>query len=216
MITGDYGSWATHGDRSNVSVEASIADAVSGADLEWRERMEEAGAFEKIADDYRDAIQATFPEGLWITGNEFLGLHPKDDGYTEELREFDIRSAIEGVDLLKIVERHDIDARVQVWEDNAGGVYLKLAGEKTAWSMGPVTSDREGKFAADAEGWHAGEWRPGEHDEQPTESTEGLEHIATWSEADGVEIVTRPNGDPVAGAGGQAYVGAEHFNEVTS
>lgn len=107
FTTTGYGSWATEGDRSNVSVEASIADAVNGGDRDWRERMEAAGAFEKIADAYRAAINEALPERVSLIGNEFIGPAYEDDHTWEE--ELDIPAVVKGVDLMEIVERHDVD-----------------------------------------------------------------------------------------------------------
>ncbi|PPS89594.1 hypothetical protein [Streptomyces sp. MH60] len=109
-ITTGYGSWVNHGDRDNVSVEASIADAVSGGPRDWLERMEESGAFDRIAADYRTAIDEALPRGISISGNEFIGLHQTDPDYTDAIGDFDIAHAICGIDLQEIIERHDVDA----------------------------------------------------------------------------------------------------------
>lgn len=108
-VTTGCGSWCNHGDRSNVSVEATIADAVSGADLDWLERMEATGAFDRIAADYRTAIDEALPRGISISGNEFIGLHRTDPEYTDEIADFDIGEAIRGIDLQAIINRHDVD-----------------------------------------------------------------------------------------------------------
>jgi hypothetical protein len=106
--TRNYGSWSIHGDSHNVSVEASIADAVSGGDREWRERMEDSGAFARVARDYRTAINEALPDGVSLLGNEFQGPAYEDDyTWTGELS---IREVVKGVDLDKIVERHDVDS----------------------------------------------------------------------------------------------------------
>ncbi|MFB7359645.1 hypothetical protein [Streptomyces gardneri] len=97
---------------------------------------------------------------------------------------------------------------IQAYEDNAGGVYLQHGTDSTAWFLGPVTPDLNGKFDEDASAWHAGDWEPGEpNGQEPTDSLDGLEHIATWTPGDGVRIVHSPSGDPIAGGGGQAYLG---------
>lgn len=107
FTTTDYGTWCNHGDRNNESVEASIADAVNGGDREWRERMEAAGAFEKIADDYRAAINKALPDRVSLNGNEFLGPAYEAD-YTWEPGTLDIEETVKGVDLNEIIERHDV------------------------------------------------------------------------------------------------------------
>lgn len=108
-VTTSYGTWVNHGDSSNVSVEASIADAINGGDSDWRERMETSGALDRIAADYRDAIDDALPEGISIAGNDFIGLHHTDPHYTDAIGDFDISAAVQGVDLWKIIEKHDVD-----------------------------------------------------------------------------------------------------------
>ncbi|MFD8654962.1 hypothetical protein [Streptomyces mirabilis] len=105
--TRGYGSWANHGDSHNVSVEATIADAVSGGDQEWRERMEDSGAFARVARDYRTAINEALPDGVCLLRNDFQGPAYEDD-YTWE-GDLDIHAVVEGVDLQGIINRHDVD-----------------------------------------------------------------------------------------------------------
>lgn len=109
MITTEFGSWANHGDEWNVSVEASIADAINGGDNDWQERMETSGALDRIASDYRDAVNDALPYGIWLTGNEFIGLHQSDPDCTDEILEFDISAAVKEIDLMEIIQKHDVD-----------------------------------------------------------------------------------------------------------
>lgn len=105
--TTDYGTWCNHGDHMNVSVEASIADAVSGASADWHERMEAAGAFDRIAEDYREAINEALPERVSLLVNEFIG--PRRDEDCPWEGDLDIAAVVESVALQPIIERHDID-----------------------------------------------------------------------------------------------------------
>lgn len=108
MITmTDYGSWTNHGDRSNESVEATIRDAINGGDNEWLERMETSGALDRIASDYRDAIEAALPDNVNLAGNDFIGPYYEADCDWDG--ELDIAALIEEIDLQAIVERHDVD-----------------------------------------------------------------------------------------------------------
>lgn len=109
MITTGYGSWYNH-TGYNLSPEADIADYMNGGGSDWCERMDESGATEAIADDYRAAVDKALPEGIYLSGDEFIGLHHTDPDYTDEIAEFDIRAAIEGIDLGSIIQKHDIDA----------------------------------------------------------------------------------------------------------
>ncbi|RPK56180.1 hypothetical protein EES43_24370 [Streptomyces sp. ADI96-02] len=108
-VTTSYGTWNNHGDSGNLSVEASIVDAINGGPSDWQERMESSGALDLIASDYRDAIEDALPAGISIAGNEFIGLHHTDPDYTDEIGDFDIREAIQDVDLWTIIQKHDVD-----------------------------------------------------------------------------------------------------------
>ncbi|MGW3956235.1 hypothetical protein ACWEKM_36235 [Streptomyces sp. NPDC004752] len=102
-----YGTWCNHGDRTNTSVEATVTDYIGGADAEWVERVESTGAFERMADDYRGAINEALPDGVSLCGDEFYGpYHDEDCSWDGEL---DIKDLIEGIDLGAIVARHDPD-----------------------------------------------------------------------------------------------------------
>lgn len=68
-----YGSWASYGDRYNVSIEATVADAVNGGDSDWRERLQSSGAFDRIVSGYRAAIDAALPGDVALCGDEFIG-----------------------------------------------------------------------------------------------------------------------------------------------
>jgi hypothetical protein len=107
-ITTSYGSWLNAAKHS-LTVGTYIIDAINGGDSDWQERMDDSGALDLIERDFRDAIQAALPEGIWLTGEEFIGPHRSDPNYSDDLAEFDIGAAIEGLDLNTIVERWDVD-----------------------------------------------------------------------------------------------------------
>lgn len=107
VTTTGYGTWNNHGDRSNLTVEATIADFINGGDDDWRERIETSGAFEKMAADYRAEINEALPDGVSLCGNEFIGpYYAADCDWDGDL---DISGIIGSVDLGAIVERHDPD-----------------------------------------------------------------------------------------------------------
>lgn len=112
--TTSYGTWNNHGDRSNLTVEATVTDFINGGDSEWRERCEKSGAFDAMVDDYRQAIADALPDGVSIAGNDFYGPYyaaDKDfDGYpVDEDGDLDIAAIIADIDLGEIVDRHDPD-----------------------------------------------------------------------------------------------------------
>lgn len=109
VTTTDYGSWNNHGDRYELTVEATVLMALNGGDAEWCERMESSGAIDAIVSDYRDAIDAVLLEGINLCGQDFYGPHSSDPAYTDEIAEFDIHEAIQGVDLYALVEKYDVD-----------------------------------------------------------------------------------------------------------
>lgn len=116
--TASYGTWANHGDHYSVSVEATLADYISG-DPEWRERVESTGAFAKMAAAYRAEINAALPDAVALCGDEFYGPAYPDEGEfddypTNDGGGLDISACIEqaGIDLGAIVERHDPDLTI--------------------------------------------------------------------------------------------------------
>lgn len=105
--TTDYGSWNNHGDSYELTVEATVLNYLNGGDSDWQERVESTGAFDHMVSDYRDAIQAALPEGVFLTGNEFIGPYYEADQSWEG--ELDIHALIQEIDLTPIVDRHDPD-----------------------------------------------------------------------------------------------------------
>jgi hypothetical protein len=99
---------------------------------------------------------------------------------------------------------HEPDV-VLIHEDNSGAVYLTRAGE--TWSIGPIAPDVAGHGVKDADAWLRGcHWKPSEGDGQVPASRDKLNHIATWS-AGRLTIHYDEYARPVAGAGGQIYLG---------
>jgi len=98
------GTWVNFGGGYSTSPESDIADFLSGGHPEWREAMEESGAVDRIAEDYRAAIDAVLPEGIALCGDEFIA--DVDVDYDAD----EIKEAIEAIDLGEIVERHDEEA----------------------------------------------------------------------------------------------------------
>lgn len=105
--TTDYGSWYNHTGHGPTP-ESDIADFINGGGTEWCERVEECGAFDLMATDYRNAVQAALPRSVTLTGDEFIGpAYEEDRDWDGEL---DIQAVIESIDLSPIVERWDPDA----------------------------------------------------------------------------------------------------------
>lgn len=113
--TTSFGTWSQRINTYSSSPEQDIDNVMTGGGSEWYERMEESGALEKIQNEYRAAIEAVLPEGISLCGNEFYGPafeadradwsdYPQDDD-----GDMDIRGQVEGIDLMAIVERHDVD-----------------------------------------------------------------------------------------------------------
>lgn len=107
VTTTSYGTWNNYGDRSNSTVEATIADFINGGDDDWRERVETSGALEKMAADYRAEINKALPDSVSLCGNEFIGpYYATDYDWDGDLN---ISEIIASVDLDAIVERHAPD-----------------------------------------------------------------------------------------------------------
>ena len=106
---------------------------------------------------------------------------------------------------------------VNLYEDNAGQVYLQRDGADHYWYLGVVTNDMYGRFAGDAAGWIGGDWEPSEDDGQRRhdgEPHEGLVRVGSWSAGEGVKVARKSNDDIEAGAGGQLYLGVDEDPEV--
>lgn len=105
--TTDFGTWNNHGDSSELTLEATVLMAINGGDSEWRERMETSGALEKIAAEYRAAINEALPEGVSLCGDQFYGPYYDEDRAWDG--ELDISEIIGGIDLFALVSKYDVD-----------------------------------------------------------------------------------------------------------
>ncbi|MGW2113151.1 hypothetical protein [Streptomyces sp. NPDC001948] len=101
---------------------------------------------------------------------------------------------------------------VDLYEDNAGGLYLRKDGDTTLWSLGAGAEQTCGPFTNDATAWRDGDWQPNEGDGQTPlfgTDTDDLTHIATWSSKSGLAVIDGAAG-PAAGAAGSIYLGIEN------
>lgn len=102
-----YGTWATY-TRDALTPEATLEDALVNAESEWRERITETGTFEKMAEDYREAINDALPEGIALIGEQFYGPYRGPGAAKDEDFE-SITEAIDAIDVQKIIDTHDPD-----------------------------------------------------------------------------------------------------------
>lgn len=115
--TTSYGTWNNRVSPYSTSPEADIADSMGGGDYEWRELMENSGAVAAIAAEYRAAIEAALPADVSLCGEEFIGPAYPDADDEEAWRDYprdedgslDFKAAIDGIDLMAIIEEHDVD-----------------------------------------------------------------------------------------------------------
>lgn len=109
-VTTSYGTWYNRTGYGLTPSDA-VTQAVNGGSTEWLERMETAGALDRIERDYRAAIDAALPRGISLVGNEFHGPDRSDPAYQPPADEEvdDIKEAVESVDLTPIIEKHDVD-----------------------------------------------------------------------------------------------------------
>lgn len=91
-VTTSYGSWVRHGDPNNLTVEATVSEALTdypGIDIE------------AVTKAYRRAINRALPDSIILSGNEFYG-PAWDTSYGR--RGPDIYGIIATVDFWAIVE----------------------------------------------------------------------------------------------------------------
>ncbi|MFG3051925.1 hypothetical protein ACGFZP_13370 [Kitasatospora sp. NPDC048239] len=146
--TTSYGTWYNH-TKHNSSPEGDILDFINGGGTDWCERVDECGAFERMASDYRAAVQAALPDGVYLTGDEFIGPAYDDDtdfdGYpADEYDDLDLGTIIDSVDLTPIVERWDPDAEwtTEQVADRIGASSIKSA-SKTLHVWGITATGRQ-------------------------------------------------------------------------
>ncbi|MGW2841867.1 hypothetical protein ACWCWD_29280 [Streptomyces sp. NPDC001493] len=102
-VTTNYGSWLNRANELTVghTINIVVGDYVDEYDLDG------------IDEDYRTAINAALPHGVFLVGDEFHGPYYDEDadfdGYPEdEDGQLDIAAIVESVDLMAIVERHEL------------------------------------------------------------------------------------------------------------
>lgn len=102
--TTSYGTWANH--AKALSVETTVADYIDGGGAEWVARVHATGAFDRLVDDFRTAVNDQLPDGVTLVGDEFYGpVDPPGDTIYDQ-----IRQAIDAFDLATAVKHHDPDA----------------------------------------------------------------------------------------------------------
>lgn len=102
-VTTNYGSWLNKANELTVghTIQAAVGDYADEYDLD------------ALEDDYLTAINAALPDGVFLVGDEFHGpYHDEDadfDGYAQdEDGRLDIAAIVNGVDLMKLVEQHEL------------------------------------------------------------------------------------------------------------
>ncbi|MFE9850288.1 hypothetical protein ACFYPN_15960 [Streptomyces sp. NPDC005576] len=108
-VTTSYGTWLNHAgeDSPAYTILNAVGDDYADFDLT------------AIETEYRDAIDAALPNGVGLSGKEFLGPYYEADrefdGYpVDEDGNIDIPAVIAGIDISTIVDRHELWAIDQV------------------------------------------------------------------------------------------------------
>lgn len=192
-----YGSWHNHNGGSALSVEDSVAELLGEFVADYR--------LDDLLAAYRALINAALPPEISLHGDLFFGPYPAGPDAGEV-----IASAIRSVDAGELAvlfarSAGNDDLLVFIYEDNSGAVYLSPGGSSYGWPLGPVTPDMYGAAARDAAACSTGDWTPG--DDLIPASVKDCTLIATCPPGSGLVVERDRNGNPVAGAGGQRYLG---------
>lgn len=109
--TTNYGSWL------NTVGDLGVAYTIGIALGDYEDDYD----VDAIKDEYLDAIDAALPNGVFLSGDEFIGpYHEEDqhfDGFPlDDDGELDIAAIVESIDLMAIVEKHELWTIDQVAE----------------------------------------------------------------------------------------------------
>jgi hypothetical protein len=107
--TTSYGTWSNY-ETGVVGIRDTVAGFIEGGGTKWVEEMIASGAFERVVDDYRDAINGHLPDGFSLAGDDFYGPADLDADQVLAVRDV-IRRAINAPDLAEIVAQHDVDSQ---------------------------------------------------------------------------------------------------------
>lgn len=100
ITTTSYGSFYNF--TRSVSPMAVIYDYIMHADTAWIDAMETSGNLQLIEGEYRDAVNAALPDGMWLVGEQIIG-------YIDiEFDDDEIHDRIDLIDLAAIVDKYDI------------------------------------------------------------------------------------------------------------
>jgi hypothetical protein len=105
VTTTGYGTWTNRVDALNTDVAGTVSDA-------YGTYAPDGADFDAVVDEYRAAINDALPEGVTLSGNEFIGpAHPEDVTWGPELYDkygdLKIGAIVATVDLQSIIDRHD-------------------------------------------------------------------------------------------------------------
>lgn len=138
--TTGYGTWNNHGDSGNVTVKATVADALT----DWADEYD----IDAIVTQYRAAINEALPESMHLVGEEFIGpaFGPDwdvDDYPTDSDDVLDIAAIVASVDLWVIVARNEkaedtATYTAEVGDENAEFLAVELFKPDGA-GMGEIT-----------------------------------------------------------------------------
>ncbi|WP_258047454.1 hypothetical protein [Streptomyces sp. SM13] len=102
-VTTPYGTWY------NKAGELTVGNSVLGAVGDFEDEFD----MDAIESDYRDAIEEALPDGVFLSGQEFTGPYYEADqdfdGYPQDDNgQLDIPAIIASVDLMAIVQKHEL------------------------------------------------------------------------------------------------------------
>lgn len=102
--TTSYGTWTNRVEPYTASFEQDVYESLGDYADDYD--------IEALTAEYRNAINEALPNGVWLTGSEFIGPYYDEDADfgdapVDEFGSLDFKAIVDGIDFWEIAARHD-------------------------------------------------------------------------------------------------------------